>query len=558
MHLLSNIGGGFGAAFTPMNLLYCFVGVALGTVLGMLPGLGAATGISLLLPITLGLQPLPALILLAGIYYGCMHGGIISAVLIATPGDAAAVVTVRDGHELARQGRAGPVLAMSALASFLAGTLTIPFIMTLTPLLANWSLRFGPPEISAVMLIGLVGVVGFVGPNRLKGFAMAALGLTISCVGLDQGTGIPRFTLGINSLFGGIDFLYVVIGVFAVAEVLHSIGVGQPRPIRTRFKDMMLTRDDWKHARMPILRGGVMGMFVGMIPGAGATIASFLSYDVERRAARRHGRVLGTGVIEGVAGPQAADNAAVNGAFVPTLALGVPGSAATAVLLGAFLLHGVQPGPLLTKDQPHLVWGLLASFYIGNLMLVIVNIPLAPIFASILRFQYAFLYPAIVTACFIGAFSVNNEMTGVWLVFAFGVIGWVLKRYEYPLSPLILAVILGNQFEQAVVQSQEIGRGSFTVYLHRPIALTLLAIVVLMAFGPAIVKWLRRRRRTDVAPVDQTPRPLVPQNRVAVSPPVSDPSAADAPWEPLGGELEDRKKVEAAAAAKHVNVPPDK
>lgn len=547
MNTLINIGHGFGDAITPMNLLYCFIGVSLGTVLGMLPGLGAATGISLLLPITLGLQPLPALILLAGIYYGCMHGGIISAVLVATPGDAAAVVTVRDGHTLARMGRAGPVLAMSAMASFLAGTLTIPFIMTLTPILANFSLRFGPPEISAVMLIGLVGVVGFVGPNRLKGFAMAALGLTISCIGLDQGTGIPRFTFGIESLFGGIDFLYVVIGVFAVAEVLHSIGVGQPTPIRTRFRDMMLKRDDWRRARLPIARGGILGMIVGMVPGAGATIASFMSYDVERRVAARKGRVLGTGVIEGVAGPQAADNASVNGAFVPTLALGVPGSAATAVLLGAFLLHGVQPGPLLMKDQPHLVWGLLASFYIGNVMLIIVNIPLAPIFASILRFEYALLYPAILVACFIGAFSVNNEMTGVWLVFIFGAVGWFLKRYDYPLSPLILGVILGNQFEQAVVQSQEIGNGSFGIYLHRPIALGLLIVVLVMAFAPALVKRLRRRSKPAA------PLPPVPSQPLE-TPPVAISQGTPHTWASAGGEFEGQTGNDAARAAPKVNV----
>ncbi len=351
MDILTNAIDGFGHALTPTNLLYCFIGVIVGTIVGILPGLGPATGISLLLPITLGLAPLPALIMLAGIYYGCMHGGIVAAVLIATPGESAAIVTVMDGHKLARAGRAGPVLAISALSSFLAGTLTIPFVMVFTSVLGNVSLKFGPPETSVIMLIGLVGVVGFVGSNRMKGFAMAAAGILISTVGLDVGTGIPRFTFGIPAMFGGIDFLYVVVGMFALAEVLHSIGAGQPNPIRTRLRDMLISKDDWVYSRFPILRGGILGLCLGMLPGAGATVSSFVSYDVERRIGKRKGRILGTGVIEGVSGPQAADNAAANGAFIPTLSLGIPGSAATAVLLGGFLLHGIPAGAA-ADDQP--------------------------------------------------------------------------------------------------------------------------------------------------------------------------------------------------------------
>ncbi|MET0452334.1 MAG: tripartite tricarboxylate transporter permease [Mycobacterium sp.] len=492
MDLLTHILTGFGDAFTPTNLLYCFIGVIMGTLVGILPGLGPATAIALLLPLTLGLDPLPALIMLAGIYYGSMHGGIITAVLIATPGESSAVVTVLDGHTLARMGRAGPVLAMSALASFLAGTLTIPFVMIFVSVLGTFSLRFGPPEISVIILLGLVGVVGFVGKNRFKGFAMAAAGLLIAAVGLDTGTGIPRFTFGITEMFGGVDFLYAVIGLFALGEVLHSIGVGQPNPIRTRLREMIITRDDWRHSRMPILRGGFLGLFLGMMPGAGATVSSFLSYDMERRIGARKGRVLGTGVIEGVCGPQAADNAAVNGSFVPTLSLGIPGSAATAIVLGGMLLHGIQPGPLLMTTEPRLVWGLLASFYIGNLMLVLINVPLAPLFASILRVKYAFLYPAVVVLCFIGAFSVDNHMTGVWLAFIFGIVGWFAVRYDYPLAPMILGIILGGPFERSIVQSAEIGRGSMAIYLDHPIALTLLAIVAAMVILPPVISRLRR------------------------------------------------------------------
>jgi putative tricarboxylic transport membrane protein len=493
MDLLTHIVTGFGDAFTPINLFYCFIGVIMGTLVGILPGLGPATAIALLLPITLGLQPLPALIMLAGIYYGSMHGGIITAVLIATPGESSAVVTVMDGHKMARQGRAGPVLAMSALASFLAGTLTIPFVMVFVSVLGTISLHFGPPEISVIILFGLVGVVGFVGKNRFKGFAMAAAGLLIAAVGLDTGTGTPRFTFGITDMYGGVDFLYAVIGLFALGEVLHSIGVGQPNPIRTRLRDMIITMDDWRHSRLPILRGGFLGLFLGMMPGAGATVSSFLAYDMERRIGARKGRILGTGVIEGVCGPQAADNAAVNGAFVPTLSLGIPGSAATAIVLGGMLLHGIQPGPLLMTTEPRLVWGLLASFYIGNLMLVLINVPLAPLFASILRVKYAYMYPAIIVLCFIGAFSVDNHMTGVWLAFIFGIVGWFAVKYDYPLAPMILGIILGGPFERSIVQSSEIGRGSLTVYFHHPIAMALLAVVIAMVVLPTLISRLRRK-----------------------------------------------------------------
>jgi putative tricarboxylic transport membrane protein len=497
--VLHNIGLGFEEALTLNNLLFCFLGVSLGTIIGILPGLGSSAGMTLLLPLTIGLPPTTALILLAGLYYGASHGGVVTSVLAATPGESSSVVLVLDGYQLARRGRAGPVLAMSALSSFLSGTLTIPVIMTLTPALAHLSLAFGPPEISVVMLIGLVGIVGFMGKNRLKGFAMAGLGLIVATVGLDAQTGTPRFTFGIPQMYAGIDFLYVVVGTFALAQIMQTVGTGQPVPIRARLRDMLLTADDWRRSRMSILRGGIIGFLVGLVPGAGATVAAFLSYDVERRVGKRHGRILGTGLIEGVTGPQAADNAAANGAFVPTLALGIPGSGPTAVLLGAFLLHGVEPGPLLMTTQPALVWGLLASFYVGNVMLLIVNFPLAPLFASILRLRFALLYPPIIAVCLIGSFSVDNDMTGVWLTFAFGFLGWLGLKLDYPFAPLVLGTLLGGPFETAVAQSAAIGRGSMSIYLHRPVALCLIAVVLLMLIGPTIIRRLGRARSPAIA-----------------------------------------------------------
>jgi putative tricarboxylic transport membrane protein len=398
--ILGNIASGFQDAISPINLLFCFAGVLLGTVIGVLPGLGQTTGVAILLPLTLGLRPLTAFIMLAGIYYGTQYGGTISSVLIATPGEPSTVVTTLDGYQLARQGRAGQALAIAAVGSFLAGTISIVFLMTLAPVFSSFALNFGPPETFALMVLGMTAVVGFSGGSAIKGLAMAALGLALSTVGIDAQTGIARFTFGNVEMLGGIGFVEVIIGLFAVSEVMTQVKAGGTEPIRTRMKDMLLTRDDWHRSRMPIVRGGIIGFLIGVLPGAGATLASFFSYDLERRMSK-HPDEFGKGAIEGVAAPEAANNAAVNGAFVPTLTLGIPGSATTAVLLGAFLLFGIRPGPLLIEQQPDLVWGLMASFYIGNVFLLILNLPLAPLFASMLRLRYAFVYPVILLMSFV-------------------------------------------------------------------------------------------------------------------------------------------------------------
>ncbi|MCS0494793.1 tripartite tricarboxylate transporter permease [Ancylobacter mangrovi] len=489
------IMGGFSSALTFWNIVYCAFGVTLGTVIGLLPGLGSSTGVALLLPLTLGLDPLAAMILLAGIYYGAQYGGTISSVLVATPGEASSVPTVLDGYKLARQGRGGAALAVAAIASFLAGTISIVFLSVLLVPLAQIALKFGPPETFALMLFGIISVVGLASGDRFKGFAMAATGVLISTIGIDAMTGTARFTFGFTELLNGFDFLYVVIGLFAINEVLKAVGTGQPEPLRTRFRDMIVTREDMRRSAMPIFRGGLLGFFFGIIPGAGATLASFFSYDIERRIARKKGIMLGTGRIEGVAGPEAANNSSVNGSFIPTLALGIPGSATTAILLGGFLLFGIQPGPLLVREQPSLVWGLVASFYVGNVLLLILNLPLAPVFALMLRFRYCFLYPGILVVSILGAYSLENDLFGIWIVIGSAALGLGLTSYGYPAAPLILGLVLGRPLETSLVQTSSMGTGSLLFFFERPIAVVLLALSLASVIVPPLMAHLDRQRK---------------------------------------------------------------
>ena len=487
MDLLAQVVEGFQTAISPVNLFYCFVGVLFGTITGLLPGLGSPTAVALLLPLTLAMDPVTALIMLAGIYYGTQYGATISSVLVATPGDSSTVVSTIDGYQMARNGRAGPALAVAAVASFLAGTISIILLMTVAPPLASLAINFGPPETFALGVVGLAGVIGFTGSSRAKGLAMAALGLAIATVGLDPSTGETRFAFGNIQLYGGIGFLEVTIGLFAIAEVVTQLKTGTPEPIRARYREMLLTWNDWRRSRMSILRGGLLGFGVGTIPGVGATLASFLAYDLERRVSPRK-EEFGKGAIEGLAAPEAANNASSNAAFVPLLTLGIPSSATAAVLLGAFLLFGIQPGPLLMEEQPEVVWGLLASFYIGNIILLVMNLPLAPLFASMLRMRYEMMYPLIILLSFLGAYAVENRLWGVWLALAFGVIGYFMKRYGYPAPPVILGLIIGGIMEEALVQTSSISGGDFTIFLRRPIALLLFGFALVIILGPFIIK----------------------------------------------------------------------
>jgi putative tricarboxylic transport membrane protein len=489
--MFHNVILGFSVAFTPDNLLWCLIGVIIGTIVGLLPGLGSATGVALLLPLTVNFEPVTGLIMLAGIYYGCQYGSSIASTLIATPGDSASVVVTLDGYPMAKQGRGGQALAASAIGSFVAGTITIIPLMVLAPAFAHIAIKFGPPELFALMTLGLAGVIGFTGSSQSKGLAMAAFGVVIGTIGLDPQSGVARFTFGQVSMVNGIDFLPIVIGLFAIGEVLTQVGAGSHKPIRTKMRDMIMRRSDLRQLPKPVARGGVLGFLLGILPGAGATLASFFAYDVERRFSK-HPERFGKGEIAGVAAPEAANNAATNGAFVPTLTLGIPGSGTTAVLLGAFLLYGVQPGPLLLSKQPDIAWGLMASFYIGNILLIVLNLPLAPFFASLLRVRYSFLYPMIITLSLIGAFALQNRMFSVWVAIVFGLIGYFMKRYDWPTVPLLLGVILGPLMEKNLVQTSQASGGDMTVFFRHPIALAIFGIAALVIAGPLIRNLINR------------------------------------------------------------------
>ncbi len=499
MDILTYVLDGFATTLTPTNLIYCFAGVVVGTVVGLLPGLGSSTGVALLLPLTLDLEPVTALIMLAGIYYGSQYGGTITSVLVATPGEPSTVMTAVDGYALARKGRPGPALAVAAVASFVAGTLSIVLLMILAPLLASVALKFGPPEYAALMLMAFVGVTLFSDGSRIKGYAAAAFGVAIATVGLDPQTGVARFTFGDVELSGGIGFVEVVIGLFAIAAVMQQLKHGISAPIKTRFREMLPTRNDLKRTWKPTVRGGLIGFLVGVLPGSGATLGSFLGYAVEKKLSPNKSE-FGHGAIEGVAAPEAANNSATNGAFVPTLVLGIPGSGTTAVLLGAFVAFGVHPGPLLLDQQPKLVWGLLASFYVGNVILLILNLPLAPLFASILRLRYQVLYPLILFFAFIGAFAMENRVWGMWVALAAGVIGYGMSHLGFPPVPLILGLILGSDFEKALITSTSLAEGNIFYIFHRPIALTILLCIGLLALLPAgklLTARIAGKKKTD-------------------------------------------------------------
>ncbi|MGV9374646.1 tripartite tricarboxylate transporter permease [Nonomuraea sp. NPDC003707] len=495
--MLDNLVMGFGAALTPANLLWCFVGVLAGTVIGLLPGLGSTTGVAVLLPLTLSFEPLTALIMLAGIYYGAQYGGTITSVLISTPGEAASVVTAIDGYQMARKGRAGAALAIAAIGSFAAAIVSLVLLVAMAPPFAKLALDFGPPENLAVMVLGLATIVSFSGGARLRGLAMTVLGVLLATVGVDAATGLPRYTFGDVDLLSGLPFVQVMIGLFAVGEVLYQIRQGAAEPIRARFRDLVITREELSRSKGAIARGSVIGYLLGCLPGAGSTLASFLAYGVEKRVSR-HRDEFGQGAIEGVAAPESANNAAANANFVPTLALGIPGGATTAVLLGAFTMYGIQPGPLLFDEQPELVWGLLASFFIGNVLLLVLNLPLAPLFAQMLRIPYGYLYPLILVTSFVGAYSIDNNMFSVWIVFVSGLIGYFMKKFDLPMAPLVLGLVIGALFEKALVQTSAMGDGDLTIILTRPIALAVLVLAALLAAGPSLLKLIPRRVKETV------------------------------------------------------------
>jgi putative tricarboxylic transport membrane protein len=506
MDLLNNLYMGFSISLTPINIFYCLAGAFFGQIIGVLPGIGAPTAVALLLPLTFSVNPTSAIIMFAGIYYGVAYGGTITSVLINVPGEYSTVMTCLDGYQMALKGRAGAALAVSAIGSWIAGTLSIVILMCFAPVLANFALRFGPTEYFglALMSFGLLTVFG--GEEPVKTIVSTIIGLLLATVGLDVVSGLPRFAFGIPQLLGGFDFIVIICGIFGLAEVFNSIEKPEEGELikqKMRLRDLFLTRAEWVASRWAILRGAVIGFAIGIIPAGGITTASFLAYLAEKRYSK-HPERFGTGVIEGVAAPEAANNSASISGFAPLLALGIPGSPTTAVMLAGFMMWGIRPGPLLFQTNADLVWGLISSKFIGNFVLLIMNLFLIPLFVMVLRVPYTILMCFIVIFAAIGAFSVNNTLFDVWMMLGFGVLGYVMKKLRYPIVPLVLGLVLGRLAENSLRQALMISGGSFAIFFTRPISALFLAAAILSYLSPAI-RWAMKGVRGGAGNVPAQP-----------------------------------------------------
>jgi putative tricarboxylic transport membrane protein len=488
--ILSGLAQGFAVALQPANLLWCFVGVVLGTVVGILPGLGPPPTIAMLLPLTFLMNPAAAMIMLAGIYYGAKYGGSTTSILLNVPGESASVVTCLDGYQMARNGRAGAALGIAAIASFIAGTVGVLGLMLVAPPLARMALAFSSPEYFALMAFGLAMVVLLAGRSMLKALLAMLMGLWIAGIGTDPFSTTSRFTFGRLELLSGVDFVVVAIGLFAIGEVLACMearGEAQPLPVPKGLRNLLPTVQDLKDCRFAFVNGSVIGFLIGVLPGAGSTIASFISYGVEKAASRRPGE-FGRGVVEGVAAPEGANNSETGGALVPLLTLGIPGSGTTAVLLAALVLWGFKPGPLFIAENPALFWGLVASMYIGNVMLLVLNLPLVPLFAQVLRTPGFVLYPLILGISIVGVYSVSGSLFDVALLVAFGLLGYLMRKLDYPAAPLILGVVLGGAMERALRQSLMMSQGDLSILAARPISAAMLSLALLILLIPLFNK----------------------------------------------------------------------
>ena len=488
MELLAQLAQGFLAAATPVNLLMCLLGVALGQVIGVLPGIGPSAAIALLLPLTYGASPTAAIIMFAGIYYGAQYGGTLTSVLINVPGESSSVMTTLDGYQMALQGRGGVALGIAAVGSFVAGVIGTLGLMLLAPPLAAFALKFGPPEYCMLVLLGLTALAA-VGGSVLKGLATGVAGLLLGTIGIDPQVGVPRFDFDQSWLLDGIDFIILAVALFGVGEVLASCRMGSADPVLNVGR-VLPNRAEWRQAWAAILRGSGIGFLIGVLPAAGATIASFVAYIVEKKVARDPAR-LGKGAIEGVAGPEAANNAASAGAMVPMFALGVPGSNTTAVMLAALIMFGLRPGPDMFTTNSKLVWAVIASMFIGNLILLLMNLPLARLFARLLAIRYSWIYPPILAICLTGVISRANNVEDAWLMLALGVLGWAMKRYDWSAAPMILGLVLGPIFENALRQSLTLSHGSAAIFLTRPIAAVLLVLAVIAVTVPLWSRLIR-------------------------------------------------------------------
>jgi TctA family transporter len=493
MDLFGDLALGFQAALQPENLLYAFIGVALGTAVGVLPGIGPTATIALLLPITFTLEPLSSLIMLAGIYYGAQYGGSTTAILINLPGESSAAVTAIDGHEMALKGRAGAALATAALGSFFAGTVATLLLALFAPPLARAALQFGPAEYFSLVVLGLIASIALARGSTLKALAMIFLGLLLGTVGEDLYSGVPRFTFGVRDLYSGIDFVSLAVGLFGVAEILRNLESERTRKVIVKaVSGLWPTREDFRRMAAPIVRGTAIGSLLGVLPGGGHILASFSAYSVEKRLSKRKSE-FGHGAIEGVAAPESANNAAAQTSFIPLLTLGLPAHPVMALLVGAFIIQGIVPGPNVINQRPELFWGLIASMWVGNLFLVLLNLPLIGLWVKMLTIPYRVLFPAIIAFAAVGTFSLNQNPWDVFMIAVFGIVGYLLVKFGAEPAPLLLGFVLGPLLESNMRRALIISRGDPIIFVERPISAVLLGIAAL-AIVLAVVPSIRRRR----------------------------------------------------------------
>jgi putative tricarboxylic transport membrane protein len=492
MDAIQNLLMGFAIALTPQNIMFAFLGSVLGTFIGVLPGIGPVAGVAMLIPLTFQMTPTGAIIMLTALFYGTQYGGTITSVLLNVPGEAASAITCIEGYEMAKQGRGGAALAIAAIGSFIGGTIaTIALVLAAGPL-TRVALEFGPVEFFALIMLGLSLLMGLAGKSMIKALMMGIFGLLLAMVGMDPVRGMPRFTFGRMELMDGIGFVPVIMGLFGLAEVLVNAEKQFTQVFIAKMSSLIPTRKDIRDSVGPILRGSVIGTLLGLVPGMTGSASSFLSYIAERKVSK-HPERFGTGLIEGVAGPETANNAHANGALIPLFTLGIPASPTVAVIMGAFMMHGLIPGPFLFKEHPDVVWGVIASFYVGNVILLILNLPLVGIWVKILKIPYGLLFGIILAFMIVGAYSVSNSTFDVLVMILFGVIGYLLRKMDFPLAPVVLTLILGPMMERSLRQSLEMSQGDLRIFLESPIAVVLLALAGLTLIAPAF-KFFRKKK----------------------------------------------------------------
>ena len=498
MEFFANFITGFSVALQPINLMFCFLGVFIGTLIGVLPGIGPVGTMAILLPVTYGIPPTTAIIMLAGIYYGAQYGGSTTSILVNIPGEAASVVTTLDGYQMALKGRAGPALGIAAFSSFIAGTIGVIGLQLLAPPLVAVALRFGPPEYSSLMILGFVVLTYLAQKSMAKALMMAGVGIILGTIGLDTMTGMPRFTFRIPELLDGVGLAPLAMGLFGISEILLNVEKKiKQELLTTKVKGLFPTREDWRRSIGAIFRGSVSGFFLGILPGGGAVLGSFVSYALEKRISK-HPEEFGKGAIEGVAAPEAANNSAAQGAFIPLLTLGIPSNVVMAILLGALMIHNITPGPMLVKQHPQLFWGVISSMYMGNVMLLVLNLPLIGLWVQLLRVPYAILFPLILYICLIGAYVINNSVIDVTIMLLCGVVGYLMRKFEYEPAPLVLAYVLAPMLENALRQSLILSGGSFGIFMARPISAGCLLVAAGLLFS-SLLPMIRKKREEIVA-----------------------------------------------------------